>query len=66
MLDVMSKYVKQNVTIAPGLPFKVYVILVYPIYISSTESNVPQVEQDPLLCDQQMNDNGDLFAYCPF
>ena len=27
---------------------------------------MPQVEQNPLVCDQQMNDDGDLFAYCPF
>ena len=27
---------------------------------------MPQVEQDPSVCDQQMNDDGDLFAYCAF
>ena len=43
-----------------------YVILKYPIYISSIESNVPQVEQEPSVCDQQMNDDGDLFSYCGF
>ena len=27
---------------------------------------MPQVEQDPSVCDQHMNDDGDLFAYCAF
>ena len=27
---------------------------------------MPQFEQDPSVCDQQMNDDGDLFAYCAF
>ena len=27
---------------------------------------MPQVEQGPPVCDQQMNDDGDLFAYCAF
>ena len=25
---------------------------------------MPQVEQEPSVCDQQMNDDGDSFAYC--
>ena len=35
-----------------------YVILKYPIYISSTESNVPHVEQEPSVCGKQMYDDG--------
>ena len=27
---------------------------------------MPQVEQEPSVCGKQMNDDGDLFAYCAF
>ena len=35
------------------------------VYIFPSQ-RVPQVEQVPSVCDQQMNDDGDLFGYCAF